>query len=66
MSVRSDKILGAATPREVISQALSLLRAEHSVSEAVAFEMLVSGSSDSHERVLESASRIVADSRRLP
>jgi AmiR/NasT family two-component response regulator len=65
MSVQSDKILRTTPPREVISQALSLLRAKHGVSEAVAFEMLVSGSSDSHERVLESASRIVAESHQL-
>jgi AmiR/NasT family two-component response regulator len=66
MSANSDRILGTTSPQEVISAALRLLRARHGVSEAVAFEMLVSGSSDSHERVRESASRIVAESSQLP
>jgi AmiR/NasT family two-component response regulator len=66
MSAQSDKILGTTSPQQVISAALKLLRARHGVSESVAFEMLVTGSTDSHENVRESASRIVAESHKRP
>ena len=64
MSAHSDKILGTTSPRQVISAALRLLRARHGVGEAAAFEMLISGSSESHEKVRENASRIVAESHK--
>ena len=57
----SDRILGFTSPREVICEAVRLLRETYDVSEADAFDLLVQESSTSHESVRDTASRVVAD-----
>ena len=54
-----DDIIETMGPREVIARAIAMLRDLHHVSEAAAFEMLVSGSSDSQEKVREVAAAIL-------
>lgn len=56
-----DDIYDAMSPREIIHQAVALLRSKHQVSESVAFKMLVQGSVDSHEKVRHVAAAIVRD-----
>ncbi len=59
MPSENEALIEALGPREVIGQAVGLLMARHNVDEAAAFEMLVRGSSDSHENVREIAATIV-------
>ena len=57
-----EEVIEALGPYETIGQAVALLRAEHDVGEAEAFEMLVQGSADSSERVRKVAATIVRQS----
>jgi ANTAR domain len=59
MSPRYDDVVEAMSHREVIDEAVALLREKHQVSEADAFRMLLSGSADSQDRVREVAASIV-------
>jgi AmiR/NasT family two-component response regulator len=64
MTTRTDKAPTTLGPREAITRAVDLLIAQHGVSQAEAFEMLVQGSADSSERVQETANRIVVEASR--
>jgi len=66
MRADDDHLFEALGPREVIGRAVDLLCAEHEVSEAEAFEMLVRGSSDSHETVRENAAAVLRRSADKP
>jgi AmiR/NasT family two-component response regulator len=64
MSAQADAwIIDQLGPREVIGRAVDLLMKRHGVDEAAAFEMLVKGSSDSHERVREIAAGVLLEAR---
>jgi AmiR/NasT family two-component response regulator len=61
MSAPPDDKYEAMSPRAIITQAVELLQAQHSVTEAVAFRMLVQGSVESHEKVRHVAAAIVRE-----
>lgn len=63
MASVNEEVIEAMGPREVIGRAVTLLQARHGVGQATAFEMLVRGSSDSHEAVRETAAGVVRQSR---
>ena len=59
MPSQDNDPIEALGTREVIGQAIGMLIARHDVDEAAAFEMLVQRSSDSQEKVRETAATIV-------
>ena len=63
MSASSDTILQALGPREAIARAVSILMAKHDVSEEAALNLLVRSARETHVKIRETASRIVAESR---
>ncbi|MCW2846979.1 MAG: hypothetical protein JWR90_953 [Marmoricola sp.] len=57
-----ENIIELLGPHDVIGQALGVLMAEHDLSRDAAFEMLVQGSTDSHQKVRRVAERIIEES----
>lgn len=58
-----ENIIELLGPHEVIGRALGVLMAEHDLSRDAAFEMLVQGSTDSHQNVRMVAERIIEQAR---
>ena len=66
MPPENENLIELLGPREVIGQAIALLMDANDVNRDTAFEMLVQDSSDSHQRVRDSAARIVEQSDDRP
>lgn len=64
MSVTSDEILRTLGPRQTIARAVAVLMARYELSEEAALEVLVIDAGESHTKIREMASRVIAEQRR--